>query len=245
MKKLLIGLFAFTFCLWAAEFWQSKPSTEWGDKDLQKMMTNSPWARPFSVPMSGPAPPTIGRAGSSNAADDTGAPPPISSTSGGGRGRGGGGAAAPDAPGGGAASVNIVARWQSALPIKQAFVRQKYGAEAATSADAKQLLEREEPSYLIVLYGPLRPLMRGDLEELKRAITNVSSLSVKGKEPVKPAQIQIGSSQRNVEIALAFPRSTPFTLDDKEVEFSTKLGDVTMKFKFRLKDMVYNGKLEL
>src|SRR6202035_2992531 len=99
MKKLLIGLFAFTLCLWAAEFWQSKPSTEWGDRDLQKMITNSPWARPFSVPMSGPAPPPRGRVVGSKPANPRGTPPPISSTSGGGRGRGGGGgAAAPDAP---------------------------------------------------------------------------------------------------------------------------------------------------
>lgn len=210
------------------------------------MMNNSPWARPLSVPTSGPAPPSIGRANGGSAADDTGAPAPISSGSGGGRGgRGGGGAAAADAPGGGTTSVDVVARWQSALPIKQAFLRQKYGTEAATSAEAKQLLEHEEPSYVIVLSGPLRGFLRGDLETAKKAIMDMSSLSAKGKDAVKPTQIQIGSSQRTVEIALAYPRSAPFTLDDKEVEFVTKLGDLAMKFKFRLKDMVYNGKLEL
>jgi hypothetical protein len=29
------------------------------------------------------------------------------------------------------------------------------------------------------------------------------------------------------------------------VEFSTKLADVVLKYKFKLKDMVVNGKLEL
>ena len=175
MKKLLTGFFIFAFCLGAADFWQSKPPSEWSDKDLQKMMNNSPWARPFSVPTSGPAPPSIGRATAAALPTTPAAPAPISSGSGGGRGgRGGGGAAAADAPGGGTTSVDVVARWQSALPIKQAFVRQKYGTEAATSAEAKELLEHEEPSYVIVLSGPLRGFLRGDLETAKKAIMDMS-----------------------------------------------------------------------
>ena len=39
--------------------------------------------------------------------------------------------------------------------------------------------------------------------------------------------------------------STPITLDDKEVELDLKLGSIEAKRKFNLKDMVYNGKLEL
>jgi hypothetical protein len=42
-----------------------------------------------------------------------------------------------------------------------------------------------------------------------------------------------------------FPRTDPITLDDKEVELDLKLGTMEAKRKFNLKDMVYNGKLEL
>lgn len=233
MKKLLAALFVFALCLSAADFWQSKPSTEWSEKDLQKMMTNSPWAKSFTVSIAGPG-----------GASDPGAPQPISE--GGGRGRGGGGggrggAAAPAAVGG--LAPTVFARWQSALPVRQAFVRLKFGAEAATSPDAKQILEREEPDYEIVLSGPLKSLLRGDLETLKKAITENSFLSVKGKDPVKPSAVQM--SQMSNDMIFRFPRSTPFTADDKEVEFSTRFGDTTLRYKFRLKDMVYNGKLEM
>ena len=34
-------------------------------------------------------------------------------------------------------------------------------------------------------------------------------------------------------------------MDDKEVEFSTRLGQTMVKQKFHLKDMVFNGKLDL
>jgi hypothetical protein len=37
----------------------------------------------------------------------------------------------------------------------------------------------------------------------------------------------------------------PFTVEDREVEFITKLGASTLKYKFKLKDMVLNGKLDM
>lgn len=139
----------------------------------------------------------------------------------------------------------IIIRWQSALPVKQAVVQMRFGAEAATSAEAKQILEREEPAYVIVLSGSLRPFLRGNTETLKKAMMDVTSLSVKGKAPLKPMDVQIGGTARAVEMVLVFPRTAPYTLDDKEVEFATKVGDLGIKNKFRFKDMVFNGKLEL
>ena len=54
MRKLLIilgvGLFV-SGALWAADFWTAKPYTEWSTKDIQKMMSNSPWAHLMPVSM--------------------------------------------------------------------------------------------------------------------------------------------------------------------------------------------------
>ncbi len=77
MKKIAGLLFLFAFCLMAADFWQ-KPYTEWTDKDLQKMMNNSPWAHTVSVSMGGPiASPDAGggggRGGGAVAADEAAA----------------------------------------------------------------------------------------------------------------------------------------------------------------------------
>lgn len=140
----------------------------------------------------------------------------------------------------------VVARWQSALPMKEAFVRLKYGSAAATSPEAKQTLDREETSYVIVLVGPLQPLVLGsNPETLKKALMDASSLSAKDKQGVKPSEVEVTPAKKAVEVAFHFPRSAAFGLADKDVEFSTKISGVELKCKFRLKDMVYNGKLEL
>ncbi len=50
---------------------------------------------------------------------------------------------------------------------------------------------------------------------------------------------------RTVVVSFLFPRTANFTADDKEMEFSTKFGTTAIKHKFKLKDMVVNGKVEM
>ena len=40
--------------LLAADFWEKKEFKDWSDKDVGKMMTNSPWAKRVSITMGGP-----------------------------------------------------------------------------------------------------------------------------------------------------------------------------------------------
>ncbi len=229
MKKIAALLFLFAFCLMAADFW-AKPWTEWADKDVTKMVTNSPWAHSASVSMGGPPPDLGGGPG------------------GGGGGRGGGpqgGGGGADAPVPGVRETEVIARWQSAMPIRQAFVRLKYHAEAGKSDDAQKYLAKEQPTYELVLSGPMQPFLRGKPDDIAKNLGDVTFLSTKEKGAVKPISIEVGKPGPSMDILIAFPRQTPYTVDDKEVEFSTKLGAATVKIKFRLKDMVYNGKLEM
>src|SRR5262245_12100097 len=88
MRKLAAIALSFAACLWAADFWQSKPFTEWNEKEMKRMLENSPWARMVSISM--------------------GDPRPMASGGGGGRGRnrgGGGGDPMGDLSGGGAAGA--------------------------------------------------------------------------------------------------------------------------------------------
>jgi hypothetical protein len=234
MKKTAGLLLLFGFGLAAADFWQ-KPYMEWSDKDAAKMMTNSPWAKSASVSMGGPG-------------EGGGAPPPEPGGGGfGGHGgpQGGGGSEfGPGAPGSAAPSFDVVARWQSAVPIRQAFVRLKFGAEADKSADAKKVLEEQERPYEIVLSGPMGKFLGGKPDAAK-ALSEVSFLSSRRTGEIKASQIEVGKPGKTMDVLLAFPRSMPFTVEDKEVEFTTKLGTSTLKYKFKLKDMVLNGKLEM
>jgi hypothetical protein len=234
MKK-TAGLFLlFGFGLLAADFWQ-KPYMEWSDKDAARMMNNSPWARSVSVAMGGPGGPG-------------GAPPPGGGGGfGGGRGPQGGGGSeyGPGAQGSSAPTFDVVARWQSALPVREALVRLKFGTEADKSAEAAKVLEQQDRPYEIVLSGAMGMFLGGKPGDAAKALSDVSFLSSSRTGDIKASQIEVGKPGKTMDVLFVFPRSMPFTSEDKEVEFTTKLGTSSLKYKFKLKDMVVNGKLEM
>ena len=200
------------------------------------MMNNSPWAKSANVSMSMPG----------------GGPPPPMPPPGGGGGFGGGGPQGgggsefgPGAQGSAAPTVDVVARWQSALPMRQAFARLKFGTEADKSTEAKKLLEPHDMPYEIVLSGPMGMFLGGKPGDAAKALSEVSVLSSSRTGAVKATQIEVSKPGPTMTVVFAFPRSMPFTIEDKEVELITKLGTSTLKYKFKLKDMVVNGKLEM
>jgi hypothetical protein len=256
-KKLVLLLLACAVCVWAADFWTSKPYTDWSSKESQKIMSDSPWAHKVDVELKVTMP-TVksqseggrGRGGGGSGSGGLTTPDGTSSVANSGGdvrgGVGGGPAGAPNAPDGPVTqTVPVTLIWQSALPVKQALVKIKYGAEAATSAEAKTFLEREEPFYVIDLSG--LPANTGEAAEgdKKAALLQLTALNVKGKDPIHAVEVQITPRGRLVDAVFAFPRTTPIGADDKDVEFSTKFDKLTVKSHFKPKDMVYHGKFEM
>jgi len=64
-----VSLFPLTL-LFAADIWQSKPFTEWTDKDRDKLISDSPWARPYTVLVSHEMPATSSGRATGAQADD-------------------------------------------------------------------------------------------------------------------------------------------------------------------------------
>jgi hypothetical protein len=101
-----------------------------------------------------------------------------------------------------------------------------------------------EPDYVIVVSGLNRGMVLGSADELKQAMMAATELVIKGKEPIKPKDFRI-VGQGKMDAVFAFPKANAITEDDKEVEFQSKVGTISIRQRFRLKDMMFNGKLEL
>ncbi len=246
MKKFLPVFLALTVCAWAADFWQSKPYTDWNEKEVQKLETSSPWAKVVSIAMGeggGSGDTGKGKRGKGGGGGGGG----DMDASGGGGSMGGGNAHGvqeiPTAGGGGTA-ITLTVSWRTALPIREALAKEKFGKEAGTSPEAKKLIEEAQPYYAVLVSGLPGGSIRGG-DKMKAMLIKNSSLSVKGKDPIAPSDIQAGGNEKKALVLFLFPKTTPIDLDDKDVEFSTKLGPMMVKQKFHLKDMVFNGKLEL
>jgi hypothetical protein len=246
---MMLGLAAVS--LLAADFWQTKKFTDWSDKEVQKILRDSPWARPVEVRLGGGGGAMMGGGGGGR----------------GGRRGGGGGAALPSAEsggggldeggmggrggGGGMGSIEapptqtVIVRWHTALPVKQAVVRARYGNEVGSSPEAAQILNRQETQYVVGIIGLPMAMAKTNPARLK----SNALLRLKGRAPIAADDVKAAPDQRGANLYLFFPKTQPgshvIALEDNEVEVSLKLGNTEIKRKFKLKDMVFDGKLEI
>ena len=223
--------------LWGADFWEKSEFTAWDEKEVQKMLFNSPWAqkaliaRPPGAGGAGGGPGGGGgfgggggRGGAGGGGGGFGGPGGGGGgRAGGGGGRGGGGFGGPGG-GGGFAQMSLYVRWHSARPVKEAIVASQTQAESATiDAEMKQFLEREETHYIVNVLGLPARMQRlaGDAERLKEA----ALLNIKGRDPILAESAQAQAGGQSLSLFFLFPRAgNEIAEADKEVEFVMKLG---------------------
>ena len=256
MSRILLRSIAITslsvVALWAADFWESKSYTEWSEKEVGKLLTNSPWSQKVTVYMSGGRGGGggggfggAGGGGRGGGGGFGGSGIPRGGGGGGGRGGGGRRGGGGDFGGGGMApATNLFVRWFSSLPVKQAIVMSKYGDEAATAQQAIDYLARQEDHYIVAVVG-LPGRMAGFVQRNPDALKENTVLKRKKKDPINPDEIQVQSQEESVSFYFMFPKTDEITVDDKDVEFVMKTQRFEVKRKFKLKNMVFNGKLSL
>lgn len=145
---------------------------------------------------------------------------------------------------GGAPRMDVFVRWESALPVKQARLREQFGDHLPHPGDATYTLDHADKDYVISVAGlhgndSLSPGVMHD------KLLSATELVVKGKDPIAPEDVKFDTGTNGYMIRFLFPRTTPIDLDDKEVVFQTAMGRLKIDRKFKLKDMVLNGKLAL
>jgi hypothetical protein len=142
--------------------------------------------------------------------------------------------------------IPVIVRWQSALPLRQAQMFAKYGDNAAISPEAQKFLTDEPSIYVLAVSGLAGSIVSaGGGDQAKQSITERTTLTVRGKPALHPIAVDFLAVGSTVDVLLGFPRSTPITLEDQEVELASQIGRAAVRYKFKLKDMVLRGKLEL
>jgi hypothetical protein len=205
----------------AADFWIEKPFLEWSDRDAEKLMTGSPWAAIVSVAL----PPTL--------------PVPVDGGGGGrGGGRGGDGGDGGDGFGPGPRRIRLTISWRSALPYKQALVRAQVGQGGTLTADHEAFLSQEEPFYVVGVTGLPPQYVRPGTAVVE------AFLRRRNLPDIPAAQAGTQRSASGLVLLVGFPRGA-IAPEDNEVEFVAKFDRLEVKRKFKLKEMTFEGRLEL
>lgn len=238
-------------------FWLEKPADQWTQDEIRELMTKSPWAHSVTAQFSGelrtgmPGSGGMGRRGGGGMGGMGGGMPGGGMEGGGMSGGGGmgGGMGAPGGgmPGGGMPEIKALVRWESAEPLRRAR-RAEWPAQF-------------EKMYVISVSGLPGgpgggPWRREDgsaernpqqlRERMMAQLREATELRRKGREPISPETMDIRQTNAGRLLLFAFPHGPePISLEEKEVEFRTRLGPLDVRSKFKLKEMLFEGRLAL
>jgi hypothetical protein len=221
----------------AGEIWNSKDYTQWSAEEVNRILTDSPWAKQVNASFSTPK----------REEEVSVIPPPGASTAnmGGTRGvtdgrwDGGVGRNIDDSP----PKLPVTVRWDSALPVRQALLRSRPADHPSEGGDTKENLNEPARDYIITVTGLLASHQSKDRERMEKELIGTAKLLRTGKAPIRPENVTLDPSIGVIQVF--FPRTDPISMDDKEVTFELQFGSMKVARKFRLKAMTYKGKLEL
>jgi hypothetical protein len=231
--------------------WKSKPYQQWDDKDVRKILGDSPWSKVIQVDAtwtnlkdipaadssqlpsgSTTAPAAGGKMGSSPTA---GANPTV-----------GGAAAPPSDPGDPKPQVAFAVRWVSSRTLQRAAARSAELAGQLKPEDAEKQLANPPDVYEIALTGPdMRPFQSADDDTLKKSAELIDK---KSKEKIAPSKVQINRStdgKKVQAVAFIFPKKADngepaIPEDEKSVDFVCNVNGAKIHVTFDVSKMQDN-----
>jgi hypothetical protein len=223
-----------------AAFWDRKKFTDWSSDDVRQMLTDSPWAKVMTVPLKLEKPP---EGGPTTWKDIPGTGPALPDNNPGGMigsPVGGIGAPRPKLP----RDAQIIVRWMSALPVRQALAKHKFGDETET-AEARRFLERDENFYVIEVLGVPSLVAHRGPELLQTELYRTSHLSTKTNRTLRPESAYVAVQGLFLGITIRFPRTEPLTVKDGWVVCGGRTEVFEFQQRFDLRRMTYAGSLAL
>lgn len=203
----------------AAAPWKDRGPEQWSAEDLDALLIDSPWARPAEVAFTGDR--------GDGSLPGSGGGTPRSRLPGGIPGGGWPGRYAFD-------SEAPVVRWETALPIRQALALRRQDSS---------MLAPDPDHYSVVLTG--LPFGAAPMVEHPERILAGCALARKGRRQIRPRRLEILPRPGAPGVRFVFPREPAVSVDDKTFEFLLALDDYQVSRQFKLKEMVYKGRLEL
>ena len=204
-------------------FWTARPYTEWTDKEVDKLLKDSPWARTILL-STGPdeSAQQRGRGGEeSDAGLSTAGNPPFRER------------------------PKLAITWYSRT-IRQGVARRLLLANPASTEQADHLLNRPPSQFYEILVVGWNPGRNRD--QALQALKEQTFLQKKNKEKIPLGDV-ILPVKRGDPLVLRFAREANgkpvLVLEDKEVMLVLKHGENTTRVPFKLSEMVVRDQLDL
>lgn len=119
--------------------------------------------------------------------------------------------------------------WESAAPVRAAL--------------QSKLPDGFDGRYVLGVSGV--PLAKSEAKGAMDRLRQVTTLQIKNRQPLEAAGVQVQHEHGTVYLFGFAKEGLPLSRDEKEVVFTTRMGNTVFTAKFNPKDMLYHGELSL
>lgn len=249
IKGIIVGIavLSLAHAAWAGDPWKSKSYEQWDEKDLHKIMFDSPWSQVVTVDAHWRGP------GQSQEPTEPSQAPQgpsggYSGMGGGMAGRGTGGDQSQPRENEGmqamqGSQARFLIRWVSARVIREATARDAVLSGKMQQADAQKALAEPVTEYQILIAGPdMGPFSGADEKTLA---ANAFLKAKKSKEKIAADRVEIqrdSSGKKVVAVLFAFPKKAAngeatIGTGEKGVEFECHAQKLSLKASFEPQKM--------
>jgi hypothetical protein len=141
--------------------------------------------------------------------------------------------------------AEILIRWASALPVRQATAIYKQREGKLDAAKLNELIGVPSPDYVLEVRGVPSEIAHMGAESVEQLARQSTFLRTATGRVIKPVRAQVALQGATLTLLVHFPRTEPIQAEEREVEFLGNLQVFEFKEKFRLSAMTYLGHLEL
>jgi hypothetical protein len=224
--------------LFAGREWEDPAFPDWSRAHIDRVLSDSPWARQKTVPFVHPErdsdrsnefsfsqitlPGGIGfprRGGNSS-----GYPLPTSR--------------------GVRTEAYLTVRWSTALPVRQALVLVEFGKGGFQDPRAQETLAAQPQDYVLDIAGFPAILFSRHAKQLESDLSKTARLYLRGRKALAPTSVGVPEHGNHLAATLRFPRWADVD-ESGTVEFTAQTGTMKIEVPFKLKPMVYRGRLEI
>jgi len=241
MSKKMAGLLAAVLfaavAVYAGDAWKDKDYQSWDQKDVDKILKDSPWSKhiQFGGGGSGAMDAPFTAAGDAAHRDNA------SGTASSGGGRPTSAINGTNAVAGNGAQSDYTICWYSSRTIREALLRRRELGGQTIPEDSRKNISTELGTYQVLVQSMNLGGLARDVEALKTS----SYLMVKStKEKILPSNVvvQKGQNDRPVAIVFEFPKKSAtgeptISATEKGVEFYTEAGKMNLKATFEISKM--------
>jgi len=224
----------------AGDAWKKAPFPDWSNDAVVDLVTDSPWAKPETVkltwhkqeqrPFNPMEVPGVNQSPTARPGMIQGGSPV-------------GGIGAPKSafPG----SADLLIRWASALPVRQAKALYRQRDEKLPASKAIDLIAPRGGGYVLEIYGVPAEVAHQGPETVADLARQAVYMKTGSGRRIMPVKAEAKVNALSLTILVTFPDSEAVRLSDGEVEVGGDMQIFKFQKRFPLKPMVYVGNLEM